>query len=313
MIANGRPKGRMRKDMMLKQAESWLVFPLSVGEITIEQRLAEGQIKAHAGMESRFATIAADAGKGHGLYDNLHGFASGEKLSDHLKQASKHYYGTPIRAFLEKLIASPQEAIAKEIAAHPMQWIEHYASEANQGGQIGRVAKRFGLLSYAGSLANQFGILRCGQDAIDESLSLCFQAWLKERGTLGDVDIDRAIRRIQEWFSKYSHNSFISLKSGEGYDLETIPNTMREQAGYIKYVNEEKRYIVNDAFFKSEFAKGVNEKSLAIELQNRGYLQTDKQKNLKVTVRIPKPYGTNKAQRRYFLRLKYSNLSSVTM
>ncbi len=296
MIANGRPKGRMRKDTTLKQAENWLVLPLSVGEVTVEQRLAEGQIKAHGGMESRFATIAADAGKGYGLYDNIHHFTSGEQLSDHLKQASKRYYGAPIRTFIEKLVPISHEDIKRELLQHRDAWVERYVSLDIKGGQIGRVAKRFGLLSYAGKLANQFEILGCGQDAIDEGLSVCFSAWLSERGTLGDVDIYHAIERIKAWFSKYAHNSFITLGSEE---LDQVPRTMREQAGFSRYIDNQKQFIVTDSFFKGEFAKGVNEKSLARELVNQGYLLQDGQQNTKVPVRIPAPHSNNKPQRRY--------------
>jgi len=183
MIANGKPKGRMRKDTTLRQGENWLILPLSVGEITIEQRLAEGQIKAQGGMESRFATIPADAGRGYGLYEHLHHFDKPEQLSDHLKQASKRHYGTAIRTFLARLLAQPTRHTSAEIAEYRKIWVTCHTPEASHGGQIGRVAKRFALLSYAGKLANRFDILGCGQDAIDEGLTLCFQAWLAERGT----------------------------------------------------------------------------------------------------------------------------------
>ena len=46
---------------------------------------------------ARFANIQADVGAGFGIFQELHGLASGCDLSKHFSSASRKYYGTPIR------------------------------------------------------------------------------------------------------------------------------------------------------------------------------------------------------------------------
>lgn len=47
--------------------------------------------------------IAANAGKGYGIYDHLHGFDNGALLSEHLEQAANRYYGSAGRAFIQAI------------------------------------------------------------------------------------------------------------------------------------------------------------------------------------------------------------------
>jgi uncharacterized protein (DUF927 family) len=118
MLANNQGKGRLRSSTELRRAYEWRLLFLSSGEMTLETKLQEAMKKPMAGMATRFASIPADAGKGLGVFDNLHGFESGHTFCRHFASASKQYYGTAIRAFLAHITAKSAEEIERVIAAH---------------------------------------------------------------------------------------------------------------------------------------------------------------------------------------------------
>jgi putative DNA primase/helicase len=105
MLANGSGKGRGRRDGSARRVAQWLILFLSSGEIGLAEKIAEdGNTRTRAGQEVRFVDIPADAGAGHGVFENLHGAAHGGELAEQLSQATLKYYGTPIRHFLELLV-----------------------------------------------------------------------------------------------------------------------------------------------------------------------------------------------------------------
>ena len=53
----------------------------------------------------RVIDLEADAGAGHGIFDELHGFNRASDLADHLVSASKRNYGHAAHRFLEQIVA----------------------------------------------------------------------------------------------------------------------------------------------------------------------------------------------------------------
>jgi putative DNA primase/helicase len=67
---------------------------LSSGEIGLAQHMAEVGKQSRAGQELRLAEIPADAGKGLGLFENLHESNSGAEFAKALDHATRQHYGT---------------------------------------------------------------------------------------------------------------------------------------------------------------------------------------------------------------------------
>src|ERR1700730_310248 len=98
-----RPDPRLSA-LMARRVAQWLTLFLSSGEIGRADKIAEdGNKRTRAGQEVRFVDIPADAGAGHGVFENLHGAAHGGELAELLRQATLNCYGTPIRRYLELL------------------------------------------------------------------------------------------------------------------------------------------------------------------------------------------------------------------
>ena len=97
MISNGRGKERMKRDGVNRQPITWRVLFLSTSEISLSEKLQEQGKRARAGQEVRVVEIPADAGKGFGIFESLHGFADGDSFARHLKKSSEDNKGHATR------------------------------------------------------------------------------------------------------------------------------------------------------------------------------------------------------------------------
>jgi hypothetical protein len=95
MLANGSGKSRSSRDGSARKAAKWRVLFLSSGEIGLADKVAEdGRGKRLvAGQEIRIVDVAADAGAGMGMFENLHDFPSAEAFARHLRSAACQHYG----------------------------------------------------------------------------------------------------------------------------------------------------------------------------------------------------------------------------
>ena len=107
MLGNGAGKARMRRDASARPIITWRLLFLSTGETGLAAKMQEGGRRARAGQEVRVVEIPADAGAGRGLFENLHGFASGDALARHLRLAAEQHKGHAARAFLDEITKRP--------------------------------------------------------------------------------------------------------------------------------------------------------------------------------------------------------------
>src|ERR1041384_3352583 len=191
MLANGVGKSRAHRDGSIRVSAQWRLLFLSTGELKLAYKMREYVRRAKAGQEVRLVDVPANAGAGYGIFENLHGFESADTFARHLKNASEKYYGTPIREFLHRLTNNP-DGIAEAITAARSQFITKNVSN-KASGQVQSVAGRFAVIAAAGTLATAMGILPWPPEEADEGVTKCFQAWLEERGSDGNREIDNAI------------------------------------------------------------------------------------------------------------------------
>jgi putative DNA primase/helicase len=121
---------------------------LSSGEIQLSEH-SEEWVKG--GAEVRLVNIEADPGAGHGIYENLHGRASGVVLSDELKRAALAYYGTAFREFIRVLCGMEPEMRLELIEGYQREFMLDRFS--NGAPEVSRVAARMALLAAAGGNA----------------------------------------------------------------------------------------------------------------------------------------------------------------
>ena len=296
MLANETGKGRATQTATARKVASWRVLFLSDGEISLANHMEQAGKGAKAGHDVRMAHIAADAGKGLGVYDTLHDFASGAALSDHLVDKGQQYYGTAGMAFIEyavEYVARLSEGLSSRVSK-----LAQEMCPTDSHGQVFRVATRFALVGEAGELATHAGVTGWEKGEATAAARTCFTAWLDGRGGSGNVEHVSILRQVSGFFQAHGEARFVWWHRATD---DHKPNTIN-RAGFkrmltgggdainsnadhhkaygdmvhpIDALESEQEYFVLPEVFKSEICKGFNPKTVTRLLIERDLLMTD--------------------------------------
>jgi hypothetical protein len=246
MLANAAGKSRARKDGSAAPTSHWEVMLLSSGELSLSAHANEAGAKVKAGAEVRLLTIPADAGRGFGLYETIHGFGSAAELSDHLKAKSRAIHGAPLRAFLRWFVEHREYALGRVTDLQNVFSDTHIPAKAS--GEIERAAARFGLLAAAGELAIEGGILDWPRGSAIEAAGTCFDAWLEERGSVSGGDAEAGVRQALAFLAQ--HGALFQT-AHQGF----IP---RDRVGFTETSGGFIRYMIPLGAFEERVCKGHN-------------------------------------------------------
>jgi uncharacterized protein (DUF927 family) len=263
-ISNGQGKGRMSRDAMLRDTPEWRVLFLSDGEITLDDKIREarGAKRRMPGQMVRVIDIEADAGKGHGAFDRVPHGMNGREFSDLLRENSAKYYGTAAAAFLEKLTADI-DGVTAYLQEATNAFVRKFASHA--GGQVERVAKRFGLIAAAGELAIEYSILPWPKGEPVAAAKRCFQEWLAKRGATGPIELEQGIDQIRHIIESSGSSRFEPWVRDEAKPIY-------DRLGYVRSEPEGQLFYVLPQGWK-QICRGFNSERLAAELVKRGILR----------------------------------------
>jgi putative DNA primase/helicase len=276
-LANGSGKLRMTKAIGTRKKLEWEILFLSNGELSLAHHVEASGKRTRAGQEIRLCDIESDAGKDMGIFENLHDYALPSQLALHLTTASAKYYGTPIRAFLARLVN--QQPRAEDHARKMRQWfIENHVPD-KASGEIYRAASRFALVASAGEQARVITGWRANE-ATEAAVKL-FKVWLSNRGTVGSSEHEAAIKQVRAFIQTHGSSRFQNAEN----DQRTIIN----RAGFRRENDaQESEYLVLTETFQKEVCQGFDYKYVAEELSKRGFLIRDKNDNrLAIQARMP--------------------------
>lgn len=144
-----------------------------------------------AGQEIRIINLPVDKGTGENIFADIHGFDSPAALSEHLAEAAKTYWGTPLRAFLKDLLSESNDELDSNLQGIKKN-INAFVKEVVPGGcsgQVLRTARKFGLIAAAGIFANAKGIFPWSPEEAIETAKEWFNVWLKNFGTQGNLEL----------------------------------------------------------------------------------------------------------------------------
>ncbi|WP_295990447.1 DUF927 domain-containing protein [Rugamonas sp.] len=296
MLANEAGKGRATQTATARKVATWRVLFLSDGEISLANHMEQAGKGTKAGHDVRMAHIAADAGRGFGVYETLNGFVSGAALSDHLVRNAHQHYGTAGMAFIEYAVqhaASLSEELPRGVAE-----MAREICPADSHGQVARVATRFALVGMAGELATTAGITGWDAGEAIGAARTCFAAWLEGRGGAGNVEHVSILRQVSGFFQAHGEARFVWWHRATD---DRKPNTIN-RAGFKRLLTKDgtainsnadhhkaygdivhpaeaeearQEYFVLSEVFRDEICKGFNPKTVTRLLIERGLLVTD--------------------------------------
>ena len=306
-LANESGKARATRDGSARPRRTWRLIFLSTGEVPLDVKMGERGATPMAGQEVRLANLPADAGAGRGVFQQLHGFASGDTLSAHLRQAARTYYGTAACAFIEKLAQFRQEnpdGLAALIQKIRQAFISRVRLPGNADGQVVSVARRFSLIAAAGELACMFDVLNWPEgEAMNAAIS-GLQAWISARGGTGAGEDARAVSAVRRFIEQHGESRFTTIQAAsqqpENYrqdteargDVAADDNTLSERltinrVGFRRRTGDGWLYLFLPESWKSEICKGLDPNHAAQALHDAGFLDKGEGRHWQKKHRVP--------------------------
>lgn len=313
MLANERGKGRMRRDAGLRRARDWRVLFLSTGEVGVPAVLAEAGRRVRAGQEVRILEIPADAGKGYGAFEALHGLATSRAFAESIAAAAAAHQGHAARAFLAKLVADP-DRLAEQVHTARDAWLQEVLKDhPGADGQVQRAAKRFGLVAAAGELATRLKILPWPKGEASRAATACFAAWLEHRGGVEPQEVREGIAQVRLFLAQHGKDRFEPawLPKRVDRDAHEIEPRVPNRAGFRREVKELEveftddtgnrktellrrwEYFVLPEVWRREVCKGHDARLVHKALIERGLALGGEGRNLLAQARVP---GVGKAR-----------------
>lgn len=296
MLGNGSGKSRATRSGGAREAATWRILFLSTGELSLADKIAESGKRARAGQSVRVIDIPADAGKGLGIFDALHGYASGAALADHLRRASQAHSGHAARAFLEQITDDPN-ATAETVREYVASWLTA-TLPPQADGQVGRVAARFALVAAAGELATALDILPWPAGEASAAASRCFADWLAARGDSGPEEITAGLRRVRAFLELHGTSRFeeawpkdLRLEGNLTPETEIAIRRTPNRAGFRRLENEGKGenwefYVLPEAW-RGEVCAGFDAAAVARAMIAKGWMAPGSDSHQARLLRVP--------------------------
>ncbi|MGH9428616.1 MAG: DUF927 domain-containing protein, partial [Terriglobia bacterium] len=200
LLANGIGKLRMTRSIAARRKPTWRLLFLSSGEIPLAEHIRSAGKRVRGGQEVRLLELPADAGAGLGLFEDLHGFDSGDSFAKALTRNAKKYYGVAGRKALEFLVSN-RERVAEAVRRHQNHFIQTHVPKGASG-EISRAAGRFALVAAAGELASEAGITGWNEHDAEKAAIRLFKVFV-ERRTLRGGDEEAAIRQVRQFLEAH--------------------------------------------------------------------------------------------------------------
>lgn len=285
MLANGQGKARATQNATAKAISSWQLMILSTGEVGLEQHMAVAGLKVKAGQQARLIDIQANAGRGLGVFENVHGSVNGAEFSLLLKTRTAEYYGVAGRAWVSAL-ANPEQRpdLLQQIKDHIDEAARHVSPEAD--GQVRRVARRFALVAAVAEACIGLGILPWVTGHASNEIQRCFDEWVVNRGGLGNLERGQALDRLRRFLVEHGESRFTKM-GVEGIGMPSERVTVN-RAGFSKLGPDGHTdyYIPATAFWEIIFA-GLNSSQVLKHLIEDNALVLNSKGKPQLVMRLP--------------------------
>jgi len=272
MLANGQGKHRAKQDGKAKPVHTWRLLFLSAGEISLAQHMASIGKKIHAGQEVRLIDLPAAPATGHGMFEELHGFPDGPSLSEAIQSGAEKNHGIAATEFIRCITEGiTKKDLEQHLKTEVTQFVRSKLPDEKPSGQAWRVCERFALIGVAGELATANGITQWPEGEAIRAAGVCFDDWLKERGSAANSEAPAMIEAVRSFIAKHEEGRFTDL---DAMDQVTINRPTHNRAGWRRNSGGGREYLIDPGTFRTEICQGFDHMAVARELVKQGYLET---------------------------------------
>lgn len=271
-LAGGQGKSRMTKESELREQRFWRILFLSTGEISVRQRIEDGTRRAKAGQLNRFLDIPVETR----LIADAHGKPP-EQFVNELKRACATFYGTAGPEFVRKLIdyLDDIQSLQGCVREGVENWSRALAATGEKKRELQsaerRSLRRLALVSFAGYLACEFGVLPFTSTVIDAAIQFVLEAWLGDEGNLPEPV--RAIMQLRDYVIS-QQSRFVSIDDLQNprspiymYAQQSPARLPHDLAGY----RDEDSFLLTDQGLR-EACRGYSVRTVIRELAQRRLL-----------------------------------------
>ena len=308
MLGNGQGKARAARTGVPRPRLSWRLLFLSSGEKSLADHMQEVGKRTRAGQETRMADIPADAGRGMGVFEELHGHDGGAAFSRHLVAQAQACHGAAGRAWLQWLTENA-EGLRERVRTLSDRLAVQIVPEA-AAGQVERVGARFALVGAAGELATAAGLTGWPAGEAERAARECFNAWLVARGGIGNSEETMMVRQVRHFLEANGDGRFTTWhrahddkapRVGLRADVKRLigshglPIGVRKTPEFAHEISdpesESVEFFIFPEVFKSEVCKGYDPEAVARVLRDRECLQAKEPGRFTVSMSLPGGIG----------------------
>jgi uncharacterized protein (DUF927 family) len=252
LLANGQGKTRANRNGLAKPIQKWRLIFLSAGEESLASIMTRAGKRSSAGQEIRLADIAADAGTGMGIFQNLHSNLSPAAFAKKIKDATSNYHGAVGQAWLQHLTETRQQL--QHTCHARLNTILKQILTIDATGQVERVARRFTLIALAGELATEYGLTGWTLGEATQAAKHCFESWLENFGGNGNREEKAILSQVRAFFETHGASRFEDLRAKE-------EQRVINRAGYYRLgADSIREYLVLPEVFRTEICQDKDEK-----------------------------------------------------
>lgn len=243
--------------------------------VKLETLLESERRRANTGQVLRMASIPMDADAGLSGFERLHGRDGPGVFAQRIAQTGEAAHGAVGMEWLRRL-SRDLETVPGIVAQGIGDFVKEVAPSIGSG-QVGRVARRFGLVAAAGELATHYGLTGWGEGEAADAAAACFRAWLEDFGA--GLHEDRATcEQVRLFLEQHGASRFQRMEANAPHIVN--------RAGFWRDGRNSREYLVLPETFKSEVLKGHDLKQASKALRAAGILLPGNDKTA-ITVRLP--------------------------
>jgi putative DNA primase/helicase len=271
-LAEGTEKERLTNTA---GSRSWRLYFLSTSNCTVSELAERGGLDVDDAILGRIFDIPCPFG-GFGIFEQLHAFSSGEKLTNALKSRCRRFFGVAAAEFIAKLVGQCAADAAKVkgfLANEQRAYLIVLNAKLKEHGlkALNRVSGRCAIVFAAGSLAIKFKILPWDRDALLYAILNCQLDGIRiaqrptsaVRGSKGDLRA-KLVAHLRE-----NKASFYKLDkerpTRESHRLGEVP-------GYWDKFKDEKWYYLLADQLAAVIGTGAEAKRLKRQLLKEGLM-----------------------------------------
>ena len=269
LLATGKSKARMNADSSGQRHKEWRLCFLSTGEVTAGQQAESVGARTRGGAEARMVNIPADAGKGMGAFEDLHGRRDAAQFAVTLREAALKFYGAVGREWVRLLITD--RVVYTELLRDYILEFERDHMPQDAAPEVGRVVHHFAVIAAAGELATLFDLTGLELHEAEWACAECLRAWLESRGgAKAGHDASEMLAQVRHFLQSHQAD-FCRLPENP---ISGAPRVYRP-VGYTRASDSSPVYFVQGEIFKREACKGYDHRQVLATLELARHLEHD--------------------------------------